>query len=220
MQSETASPSIRPNPPGTVDVGGKLYMPDGRGQLVPLEAIKPQDILMDETVRKIAGYAAPLSAEVGRFKQHSFDDVDSFVALLAQHYGTKMGGKKGNLTLTTLDGLKRVQVAVSEHIDFGAELQVAKTIVDDCLREWAADSRTEIRAIVTRAFNVDQEGKINRAELLSLLRLDIEDERWQRAMTAIRESMRVTGSKRYIRVYERDRPDGEWRPVEISLAAA
>jgi hypothetical protein len=32
--------------------------------------------------------------------------------------------------------------------------------------------------------------------------------------------MRVTGSKRYIRVYERDRADGEWRPVELNLAAA
>lgn len=219
MEPETVN-ATRQLPPGAVEVAGKTYMPDGRGQLVPIEAVKATDLLMDETVRKIAGYAAPLSAEVTRFKQHSFDDVDSFVSLLAQEYGVKLGGKKGNLTLTTFDGLKKVQVAVSEHIDFGPELQVAKGLVDECLREWAADSRSEIRAIVTRAFNVDQEGKINRAELLSLLRLDIEDERWQRAMAAIRDSMRVTGSKRYIRVYERDRPDGEWRPVEISLAAA
>jgi len=207
-------------PPGAVTVAGNVYMPDAKGQLVPLESIKPTDKLMDEVVRKIFDYAAPLSSEIARFKAHTFDDVDGFVGLVAQEYGAKLGGRKGNTTLTTFDGLKRVQVAIADRIDFGPELQVAKDLVDECLREWSAESRVEIRSIVTRAFNVDQSGKINRAELQSLLRLEIADERWQRAMAAIRDSMRVIGSTRYVRIYERDRPDGEWRPVSLDIAAA
>jgi len=221
MQTETATAPVTPKaPPGAQEINGKLYMEDGRGQLTPIEAIKPQDLLMDEVVRKISGYAVPLAAELTRFKGHSFDDVDGFIGLLAQQYGVKLRSKKGNHTLTTIDGLKMVQVAVSESIDFGPELQIAKEIVDECLRDWSADASAQIRAIITRAFNVDQEGKINRNEMLSLMRLDFEDERWQRAMTAVRESMRVSGSKRYLRVYERDRPDGEWKAVVLTLAAA
>ena len=53
-----------------------------------------------------------------------------------------------------------------------------------------------------------------------LLRLDIEDERWQRAMAAIRDAMRVVGRKEYVRFAMRDEPNGTWRSVTIDLAKA
>ena len=146
--------------------------------------------------------------------------LGAFEALLAQEYDVKKGGRKGNKTFMTFDGCMKVQVQVSDFIDFGPQLQIAKELIDECLNEWAADSRPEIRAIVTRAFNTDKAGQINRSEIFMLLRLDIEDERWRRAMDAIRQAMRVVGSKTYIRFYERDTPDGTWRPVTIDLARA
>lgn len=211
---------LEDRPTGEVLVNGKAYMPDAKGNLVPIETIKPADRLEDETVRKIIGYATDLSAQIGRFKEHTFDDLGAFEALLAQEYGATKGGAKGNKTFMSFDGLMKVQVQVADLIDFGAQLQIAKGLIDECLTEWAADSRPEIRAIVTRAFNTDREGKINRAEIFMLLRLDIEDERWQRAMAAIRDAMRVVGSKIYVRCHVRARPDAEWRPVTIDLAKA
>lgn len=207
-------------PPGVVEVNGKPYLTDPKGTLVPLEAVKAQHRLEDEVVRKIVGYAAPLSAQIARFREHTFDDVDQFVALLEQNYGLKRGGRKGNISLTTFDGLQKVLVKVADQIEFGAELQVAKGLVDECLAEWSAESRTEIRAIVQRAFNVEKGGLINRAELFSLLRLEIEDERWQRAMTAIRESMRVVGSKRYVGIYQRAKATDPWTHISLDAATA
>ncbi len=205
---------------GIVKVNGRDYMPDARGNLVPVEAIKPADKLEDETVRKIIGYARGLSAQVGRFKQHTFDDLGDFEALLAQEYGAAKGGAKGNKTFMSFDGLMKVQVQVQDYIDFGPQLQIAKGLVDECLNEWSADSRPEIRAIVTRAFNTDKAGQINRAEIFMLLRLDIEDERWKRAMDAIRDAMRVVGSKTYVRCYERRSIEDNWQAVSIDLAKA
>lgn len=207
-------------PTGETMVNGRAYMPDAKGNLVPVEMIKPTDKLEDETVRKIIGHAVDLSAQVARFKEHTFDDLGAFEALLAQEYGATKGGAKGNKTFMSFDGLMKVQVQVADLIDFGSQLQIAKGLIDECLTEWSADSRPEIRAIVTRAFNTDKEGKINRSEIFMLLRLDIEDERWQRAMAAIRDAMRVVGSKIYVRCHQRDRIDAEWRPVTIDLAKA
>ena len=79
-------------------------------------------------------------------------------------------------------------------------------------------ARDEIRAIVTRAFNTDKEGQINRSEIFMLLRLEIEDPRWLRAMKAIRDAMRVVGSKTYVRCYRRDAFDAPWAAVSIDLA--
>lgn len=56
---------------GTVLVGDKQYLHDAKGNLVPLENVKPADKLQDETVRKVIGYARDLSAQVARFKQHT-----------------------------------------------------------------------------------------------------------------------------------------------------
>jgi len=205
---------------GVVLVNGKGYMPDAKGNLVPVETIRPADKLEDETVRKVIGYARDLSAQIARFKIHTFDDLGAFEALLAQEYGASKGGAKGNKTFMSFDGLMKVTVQVQDYIDFGPQLQVAKGLIDECLNEWAADSRPEIRAIVTRAFNTDKAGKINRAEIFMLLRLDIDDARWSKAMEAIRDAMRVVGSKTYVRCYERATIDAPWQAVTIDLAKA
>lgn len=203
-----------------IEVAGKPCMTDAKGRHVPIETIKATDKLQDEVVRKIIGHGLDLSAQVSRFKQHTFDDLSSYEALLAQEYGATKGGKKGNKTFMTFDGLLKVQVQVQDYVDFGPELQVAKTLVDECLTEWSADSKPEIRAIITRAFNTDKAGQINRADIFMLLRLDIEDERWLRAMQAIRDAMRIVGSKTYVRCYAREAIDAEFLPVTIDLAKA
>ncbi|EAV40435.1 hypothetical protein SIAM614_21435 [Stappia aggregata IAM 12614] len=205
---------------GVEMINGQSYMRDAKGNLVPLENVKPQHKLEDETVRKIVGFAEELSAQISRFRNHTFADLLSLTALLAQEYDSQKGGKKGNTTFQTVDGCRKVQVQVSDFIDFGPEIQIAKSLIDECLNEWAADSRPEIRSIVTRAFNTDKEGQINKSEIFMLMRLEIEDERWQRAMTALKDAMRITGSKSYVRFYRRDQPDADWQAITIDLAKA
>lgn len=207
-------------PTGRTDIGGVPHMRDAQGRLTPVDMIKPQHQLEDETVRKIVGYWVDLSDQVSRFKVHTFNDLGAFEAILAQEYGATKGGEKGNKTFMSFDGLLKVQVQVADHIDFGPQLQIAKELIDECLNEWATDSRPEIRTIVTRAFNTDKAGQINRAEIFMLLRLDIRDARWIRAMEAIRDAMRVVGSKTYVRCYRRDRCDGAWEAITIDLAKA
>lgn len=205
--------------PSWREIDGKFYLEDAKGAWVPEELVRAQDRLQDEVVRRIAGFAMPLSSQVARFREHCFDDVDAFVGLLEQNYAVKPS-RKGNIQLTTLDGRFKVQVQVADQIQFGPELQLAKALVDECLTGWASDARPEIRAIVNQAFNVDQAGRVNRAGLIQLTRLDIADARWKRAMLAISDSMKVIGSKRYVRIYRRDRADGPWEGVAIDVAAA
>ena len=210
----------QPVPLNRVVVNGKEYTPDAKGNFVPIEMIQPAAQLEDEVVRKIAGYGLALSDQVARFKAHTFEDLGDFEALLAQEYGASKGGAKGNKTFMSFDGLFKVTVQVADHIDFGPQLQIAKTLVDECLTEWSAESRPEIRAVVTRAFNVDKTGQINRSEIFMLLRLEIEDARWQEAMRAIRDAMRVVGSKTYVRLYRRQTLESAWEAVTIDLAKA
>ena len=205
---------------GILTIAGNRYMQDGRGALIPIEQVKAADKLEDETVRKIMSFARDLSAQIARFKGHTFEDLNGLQSLFEQEYGAKAGGKKGNVTFQSFDGLSKVQVQIAEQITFGPQLQQAKALIDECLIEWGAESRAEIRALVNRVFAVEKEGQINRAELFGLLRLDITDTRWLSAMEAIRDSIRVTGTKAYVRFYERPHVKAEWTAITIDLAAA
>lgn len=218
--SETASQTT-PTPesnPAIIRVSGQPCMADSQGHYVPVAMIKPQHLLEDEMVRKIIGHAQELSAQIARFKGHTFEDLSALDALLAQQYKVTRGGKKGNRTYMSFDGLLKVQVAMADQVDFGPELQQAKTLIDACLSEWVADGRDEIRALVTRAFNVEREGQINKAELFMLLRLEFTDPRWLTAMDAIRDAIRVVGAKQYFRFYQRSDTNDGWTPITIDLA--
>jgi len=213
-------PAFQPVPAGIKEFGGNKYMLDTRGALVPVEVVSAADQLMDETVRKIVGFALGLNDQVARYKAHTLGDVGALRDLLAADYGVAVGGRKGNITLTSFDGLMKVTVKIADIITFGPELQIAKDLVGECLTKWSSDSRPELRAVVQRAFDVDQEGRVNRSELLRLLRMDIADETWRKAMAAIVAAMRPLGTKEYLQVHRRPLATAAWEHVTIDVAAA
>lgn len=55
--------------------------------------------------------------------------------------------------------------------------------------------------------------------MLGLKRLNISDEKWLRAMQAIGDSVRVSGSKPYLRLYERIGDTDQYSPISLDVAA-
>jgi hypothetical protein len=194
------------------------YMTDSRGRQVPVELVSEIDKLRDQTVRRIADEAMKMKDVLSAFKQRIRDDIYTFVELSANQFGKSWGGKKGNITLSTFDGRYRLVVAMDDQIAFDERLQVAREIIGDCLDKWSDGARPEIRMLVNDAFQVDKTGKINTARVLGLRRLEIRDPDWQKAMQAITESIQVSGSKQYLRFYERN-GNGEYRQIPIDGAA-
>lgn len=213
---------FRPAPldDGRTFIKDREYLTDGKGALVPIEMVKAQDLREDATVRKICGFAIALSGQVSRFKEHTFDDVGALDAELEALYGVSKGGARGNKTLYSYDQLFKVEVRIADFIDFGPELQIAKSLTDEYFNSLTEDASPELRYVVTQAFNTDKKNQINRSEIYRLLRWDIDNDLWRRAMDAIRDAMRVVGSKTYIRSYRRESFDKPWLAVTIDLAKA
>ena len=153
------------------------------------------------------------------FKAEVFGDIAAFVELSAEQYGAKTGGKKGNVTLYSFDGQYKVQRAVSETLQFDERIQAAKSLIEECLQDWTAGSRDELKTIIDRAFDVDKEGNLNTNKILALRRVDIKDERWRRAMDAISDSVQVIGSKSYVRIYKRIGNTDKYAPISLDLAS-
>jgi hypothetical protein len=209
-----------PVPDGITYVANKPYMADGTGGLRAVETIPPLKKLRDEMVRREFGFVLALAEQISRFRGHVMTNLGQFDAMMAQEYGLTVGGEKGNRSYTTFDGLMKIEVRMQDRIAFGPEIQIAKALFDECLNEWAADTRAEMRSIVTNAFDTDREGQINRANISTLLNTDSEDERWLNGQRAIREAMYAIGSKEYLRFSIRPTQKDRFVAVSIDLANA
>lgn len=203
------------NAPTTLPEG---YWENAQGALVPEANIKEIDKLRDQTVRRIWALAEQLHQEMQLFKAQAFTDVAAFVQISADQYGAKIGGTKGNVQLLTFDGRLKIQRNIAERIIFDERLQAAKHLIDECLKEWTADGRDEIKAIISSAFNVDKKGEISTTKILGLKRIEINHPKWLEAMQAITDSIGIAGSKSYLRFYKRNDETGEYAPMSLDLA--
>ncbi len=194
------------------------FWQDAQGRMVPESLIKPIDIERDRLVRHLVERAGELSAKLADFKAIAFGDIEAFIELSAEQYDIKLGGKKGNVTLYSFDGRFKIQRSVQESIAFDERLQAARALIDECLRDWTQGARPEVATLANDAFRTDSQGEIRTARVLALRRLDIKDERWQRAMQAIGEACQVIGSKSYIRVYERIGDSDQYRAISLDIA--
>jgi hypothetical protein len=195
----------------------KGYWEDASGSLVPEAKIKPIDKARHACVSELCAGAKSMSSAILAFKLIAIERVQAFIDESMQAYDAKLGGKKGNVTLVSFDGRYKIQRAVAEHIVFDERLQAAKSLIDECIVEWSKGSNANIKVLVNQAFQVDKQGQVNTGRVLGLRSLEITDERWARAMQAISDSVKVTGSKTYFRFYERD-DNGEYQPINLDVA--
>nr|DAE00659.1 MAG TPA: Protein of unknown function (DUF3164) [Myoviridae sp. ct8Uw4] len=193
------------------------YKQDAKGNLVPLANIKEIDLLRDELVQEIAAKARAVQDNLMAFKREAMDDIAAFVQLSADRYDVSVGGKKGNISLHSFDGAYRVNLAMQDTLVFDEGLIAAKALIDECINEWTEGSRTELKTLINAAFQVDKEGNISTARVLGLRRLQITDEKWQRAMDALSDSLQVHISKPFVRVYRRGE-DGEYQLMNLDVA--
>lgn len=205
--------------PGAIEISGAQYLKNARGDLTPIVNIKPADLLQDDTVRKLCGYAEDLSAELARFQLHCHADIADFDALLDQEYGVRSRREtKGNRTFSSFDGSLQVKVCVADQIVFGPELQSAKKLLDEMILEQAEGAPPFLVALVTQAFKTDKEGKIDTGSILALRRLEVDDPRWADITRAIDDSVKVFGSKSYLRFYRRDE-GGRMSMIPLDMAS-
>ena len=194
------------------------YMVDSVGRLVPVETIKEVDLVRNGLVLELMKRAQALAELLAAFKQNAMEDIQAFGELSGEKYGAKLGGNKGNVALYSFDGRFKMVRSMDDFLRFDERLMAAKELIDDCLKRWSDSSCVEIKTIISDAFQVDKLGRINTKRILSLRRIDIDDEVWQQAMQAISDSVQIVDSKAYVRFYERQ-GDGSYRQLNLNIAS-
>lgn len=179
------------------------YMEDGVGRLVPEGNVTELDKLRDELVRGLVAEAEALDRAAREFDAAAFARIASFVELAAQEHGVRLGGEKGNVTLTSYDGSLRVVRAQADVVEVNEAMTVARKAILSCVDKWSEGANKALVEVVRRAFEADSSGRLPLGRVLSLKGLSIDDPDWARAMAALDDAVRVTGTRQYVRFYRR-----------------
>lgn len=193
------------------------YRVNAMGHLVPDSQIKAIDLLRDDVVKKIVEDARIEQQRLAAFKAAAMSNIADFVDLSAEEYGVNYGGTKGNVSLMSFDGKYKLQRAVGEHRVFDERIQAAKAKIDACIHRWSEGANDHIKALVEHAFRVSKQGHIDVNQVLSLRSLDIDDADWIEAMDAIADSIQISGTSTYLRLYERQ-SNGQYKQISLDIS--
>lgn len=170
---------------------------DARGKLVPEEYVPELDKTRDALVTELQKEAVKISEMILAFKMKAIQRIDAYLEELAQTKKVRENWK-GNISLDSFDGTLRIERKIDETLGFDENLQLVKTQVDKWVANRLKGTDDALAKVISQAFNMDKQGKINTAMLIKLLHLDIDDGDWKKAMRILKDSMSVKSSKQYI----------------------
>ena len=194
------------------------FMKNAAGHLVPVAQVREHDKLRDQVAGSLAARAIALNAQLADFKKQALADIADLVSICAERYDVVLGGKKGNVSICTYNGQYKIERAYAERITFTEEIMAAKELIDQCIRTWSEGANSHLQVLVDRAFKAGRNGDLKTSDVLGLLRAEIDDPAWHEAMEALKDSIMVTGTAVYIRVYVREGDTDRYVPIPLNLA--
>ena len=190
---------------------------DAKGDAVPPKYIDPIDKKRDRLVTGIIKKAEKLSNQIAKFKKEVFEEIENYLRWVEEKYDTKVMTQKGNKQLSDFSNIYRVEILISNVIEFDERLQIAKGLIDECIEEWSDNVNNKIKVLVEHAFKVDKKGNLDKKRILGLRQLKIKDAKWKKAMEIIEDSMKIVDKRRYVRFSKKDE-NGKWQTIPIDIS--
>jgi hypothetical protein len=202
------------------EIDGKYYLKNARGGLDPECIIPAIDLLRDETVEEVMREAFQLQRLVQFKRDELFERVSAFLEVSKQEHDANYGGAKGNVTLTSYDGLLQVKISIGEHRTFNEKIQTAKSLIDEYLGEITAggDVSADIKVIILEFFNVGKHGKVDLNLLNRMKRWEITHPKWKAGIDAIDKAVDVIGKSKYIRFYHRATTEDKFEMLNMDFS--
>jgi Protein of unknown function (DUF3164) len=185
---------------------------DKDGRKIPVEYIDPNIIDRHKLVEDLYQESLKMRLMIKNFKQRTRELVKKYLITIAEQHGEKW---KGNTAILDFSGNIKIDIGVSEVLEFDEKLQIAKQKIDKCINEWSGGSSKEIVVLIQDAFKVDKKGKLDTSKILGLRRHKFDGSLWKDAMELIADSITVSNTKKYINFYKRINED-EWQLIQLN----
>jgi hypothetical protein len=175
---------------------------DHSGQSVPIDYITAEDKRKERTVSKLLKKALAMNKALAAFKKEAFADVDKIYGEMLVQANIKSTTRKGNFTMYNFDKSVKIEVNVSDRIEFDENINFAQIKINEFLAEKTEGIDYDISIIANRAFKTTR-GSLDTKKVLDLFSYKINHPKWVEAMELIKKSISVNSSVRYMTFYQR-----------------
>lgn len=191
---------------------------DKTGTIVNVESISDEELFREEIVSKIITKVEKAERLLQKLKESIYDDVYGYIDEMRAKRNINLlkNAKKGNLTLQSYSGSKKIQIVVPTNYQLNEKIVLAKDKIDEYLDSITADSSNALRIIVKKIFGNSNGIDVRLAR--SLRTWEIKDPLWMEAMGLIDEATEETSGKKYLNFYRRAGVEDDWEAISLNFA--
>ena len=191
---------------------------DGRGGEHDSRAIDDVKKAEDAAVEKIFQIGVEVESFLLQKKAEVFQTMEEHLAGIGGERYRKRKNWKGSVSLSSFDGMKRVDYAVANVKAYDSRLQLAA----EKIREWLdmyKDIPVEVKTIALAALEPRDNGKIDASSFLNLLRgRTFDHPLWKEAKELARESEFLRAKKPSLNLKFRNDPDDLFASLNLNFS--
>lgn len=193
---------------------------DESGTSIPFNRITQTEKLMESSSAKLLKNATAINKQLADFKvminELSRKAYDSFMA-------SKDGKKetKGNFTWYNFNRTIKIEVAISERIEFDdMTIQLAKQKLDEFLDVNIQSKNEFAKQMILDAFETQRNKTLDTKKVLGLARYKqkVNDPLFSEAVNLIEQAIRRPESKTYFRIWLKDET-GKYNNIDLNLSS-
>jgi len=192
---------------------------DETGQAVPIKYITPLARLKEQRLSQLLKEAVILNHRLTNFKTIVKEYCNEIYNLAQTELKTVIT-EKGNFTIFNFDRSIKIEVAISDRIEFD-DLTIAacKAKLDEFLNENLDAKQDFIKEMVTDAFATSK-GKLDVKKVMNLLKWQskVNHPLFQEALRLLTEAIRRPDSRTYFRIWERQ-DDGAYKLIDLNFSS-
>jgi hypothetical protein len=188
-----------------------------RGAKVPREYVPDLDKKKETVVGKIYNKAEKLSERLAAFKEEAFNEVDEIYEEELKRAEIDPSERKGNYTLTSFDKSVKIEINVSDRIEFDENIEFAQVKFREFIALKTKGTDQELAELVNQAFST-RKGKLDTKRVLSLFSYKITHPVWLQGLEFVKKSMSTNSSVRYMEISAKDK-NGDYKAVKLNFSS-
>ena len=191
-------------------------MRDSNGNDIPIKYVSKYDKARDRVTRRILARFLKARKDLEKIVADCIVDLDELK-------GTKDKlGSKGNFSAQSFDGLISVEIRQQYNIRLDERVARAREMmlayVDGILAKVGGNDAQALRLIVQEAFRANSDGILPTGKILSLMRMEIDNDKWREAKLILQDAIKPQKGKRYLVCERRSSTQGDFEAVRLDIA--
>ena len=191
-------------------------MRDSTGADIPVKYVSAYDKARDRVTRRIHARFEKARAALEAVVADSIKDLDELSKLKDSL------GEKGNFSARSFDGL--IQVAIRQQYNIRLDERVIHArelmmeYVNSVLDRVDGVDVSALRLLVMEAFKANSQGFLSTGRVLSLMRMEVNNDKWREAKMILQAALKQEKGKQYLICEVRNTTQGDFKAIRLDIA--